>query len=264
MLRPSAPAGSRPVALLALLAALALPLATLLAPTAPASAAVTYNGVFSVPYDSTLYEASARQDSVRAISAQRWDELGRVVPTPIPTDFVKYPWSGTVYAVSFFGPERGDWIWKQLTAAEWARAGYPAPRDVAWVQDSVYYGYGTSTELFVRAPDGSIHKLTGEQWRAAGSPRPATHPDGGFLRLSWDSTIFSMSSVAKGSGQTIGYAAWSAYAFPTPRIVTRIPGDEVYTVGGASDVWYHTGAGLTRKITLAEWRAMGSPAPVRK
>ena len=110
------------------------------------------------------------------------------------------------------------------------------------------------------APDGAYRKLSYGEWTAAGSPTPDNRGNEGFIRYSWDSTIVRMSNLAAGQGTAIGYQQWSAEAFPTPRVVNRVAGDQVYTYYRDSRIWY-AGPGLNRQINYNEWAAMGFPSP---
>ena len=69
-----------------------------------------------------------------------------------------------------------------------------------------------------------------------------------------------MSDVAPGKGAPITYDQWREQAFPAPRVVNRVTGDQFYR-DYQSTIWY---AGPTefRPITFAEWQAAGSPAPL--
>lgn len=227
---------------------------------APATAQVYRTGVFSLSYTDRLFVADAATDSYSELDFATWRDMGFPQPQKVPTDWVKYPWSSTIYAVTFFGSERDEWVWDAVTYAEWSRAGRPAARNAGWIEGSAYHQWGTSTELFVDSPDGVIHKLTGTQWRDAGYPAPERRSNEGFLKYSWHSTIVQMSDLSGGQGWAISYTDWQREDFPTPRVVTRIVGDQVYKNCGSNDIWY-AGPGLNKKLTAAEWRAMGSPPP---
>lgn len=228
-----------------------------------ASAQMYSSGVFSVSYSGDLYEVDAGRGSVEKLSYSRWVAMGSPTPRPAATDFVKYSWSPTIYAVTFFGNQRHEWVWNQVTFGEWSRAGFPTARSAGWIQGTYFYKWGTSDELFAIAPDHSYRKLSGNEWAAAGFPSPDNRSNEGFIKYSWNSTIVRMTDLAAGQGYAINYAQWQAEAFPTPRVVTRVAGDQVYQNYGSADIWY-AGPGVNVKLSAAQWRSMGSPAPTVK
>lgn len=239
----------------ALLAALSL----LIVPTS-ATAQIYSSGIFSVSYNGDLYQVDKSSGSIHRLSYSEWLALGSPAATPRQTDFVKYPWSPTIYAVTFFGSERHEWVWASVSYSEWQHAGSPAPHSAGWIQGSYYYQWATSDEIFVLSPDGVKHKLTGQQWADAGRPAPERFGNDGFYKYSWDPTILHMTDLAGGHGYAISGSEWRHEDYPTPQVVNRVVGDQVYTQCGSSDIWY-AGPGLNRRISYAEWSAMGRPAP---
>lgn len=230
------------------------------ATAAPASADWYGDGVFSLGYSDELWQVDSSVDAAWPITFDEWAALGFPTPTPAATNYVKYPWSPTVYAVTFFGSERDEWLWDAVTYNQWGRAGFPTPRNAGWIEGSYYYKWGTSSELFVEGPDGVNHKLTYPEWQDSNFMPPVQRSNEGFVKYSWDSTVVRMTNLAFGQGHAVGYGEWSAEAFPTPQVVTRITGDQVYRNYGDSRIWY-AGPGLNRPITYGEWQAMGFPAP---
>lgn len=226
----------------------------------PASAELVPDGVYSISYTGDLFLVDSSSDQIIQLSYADWQALGFPSPQRAQTDWVKYPWSPTVYAVTFFGSEREEWMWADATFAEWQRAGFPTPRGAGWIEGSDYYKWGTADELFVDSPDGVIHKLSYRQWADAGHPDPYDNSNQGFIKYSWNPTIVYMDDRAAGQGSAISYGEWRDEDFPTPLVVTRVTGDQVYQVYGSPDIWY-AGPGLNKKLTAAEWRAMGYPAP---
>ena len=92
-----------------------------------------------------------------------------------PTEFVKYPWSPAIYAVTYW-PGEPSWQWKQLSAAEWAKAGYPAYRDAGFIYGTMFYTIGSSPVVYANGPDNVVHALTYAEWQAAGYPAPVRRP----------------------------------------------------------------------------------------
>lgn len=243
----------------ALLAALTI--ATIFAAgTTSASARVQYNGVYSLSYTDTLIYSSTRCDCFYPIDYDGWVSLGRPEPTRIGTDFVKYPWSATIYAVTFFGPDQADWLWSDVTYSEWRKAGFPQARNAGWIEGSTFYKYELNADILVTAPDGSTHALTGREWRDAGYPAPEVIYNQGYIRPSWTSDILFQYDAQRGSGYPISYGEWRDDGFPTPKVVNRIPNDRVYKYSWSGTIYYE-GGGLHRQLTLQEWQRMGSPRP---
>lgn len=224
---------------------------------APAQAAVP-NGYYKPAYTNDIFQVS--DGNARPITGAEWAAAGYPAPQGTPTDYVKYPWSPTVYAVTFWGDAESQWLWDRITEPEWAAAGYPAPRTAGYIAGSYFYKWGTANELFVLGEDGVHHKLTGAEWAASGYRGFDDRANEGFLRLSWADPIARSSDLAAGAGYPIGYGEWSNEAFPTPRTVQRVPGDQFYQQCG-SPVIYYAGPTMNRAINANEWRAAGSPQP---
>jgi len=244
----------------ALASILALGTAGAVAVAAAPSASAQSDGVYSVPYSSALYYHSHTGQYHQPLNFQEWVDLGRPAPKPVPTDFVKYPWSSNIYAVSFFDNASTQWEWKKLTFAEWSKAGKPTPRTAGHIEGSYYYKWGTnSSEVFVYLDDES-HKLTLNQWKAAGSPVPDVLSDSGFYKLSWDSTIVFYDSIANQDVYSVTYEWWKSEGSPTPKSARMLPGDEVCTMSGTQDLFYN-GWSYGGVLTYNQWRAAGFPSP---
>jgi hypothetical protein len=177
-----------------------------------------------------------------------------------PTDYVKYPWSPSVYSVTFYPGGENAWRWTRLDFAQYANVGFPAVRDAGYVAGSYLYKWGTSAEIFVEGPDGVNHKLTAAEWRDMGYRRFADRGNEGFQRLSWTSDIVRMNDLGRGQGRAIAFADWQEEAFPTPRVVQRIFGDQFYQYAGSDQIWY-AGPGMNRVVSYGEWAAAGFPTP---
>jgi hypothetical protein len=220
--------------------------------------------LYKIGYDSTIFEivpgTDGSENAVELTYAKWRDVYGLRAPEPASTDFVKYPWSPTVYAVTFWPGGESKWMWTPLTFPQWQTAGQPSPRNAGWIKGSYYYQWATSAEIFVEGADGVNHKLTYPEWAASGFRAQERRGDEGYLKLSWASEFARMSSLSTGAGRPMGYAEWQAEAFPTPSSVQRMPGDTFYSYRGSSTVWY-AGPGMNRPVTLQEWQAAGSPTP---
>lgn len=245
-LRPSIRALVARPALVAVLAVLAV-----LLPTSVASAVP--DGVYRTDDDGAVY--SVTSGSARQLSYDEWVGAGRPSPAPAPTAYVSYPWSGTIYANTWWGQAATQ---RTLSFDAWVLAGRPAPQRTGWVPGSYFYVWGTSPDVGVVAPDGGYHWLTAAEWAASGYQPPVRRSNEGFAKLTWSSTIAFMTDLAAGQGRPIGYDTWSRENFPRPAQVQRFPGDQFYRQVGSSTVWY-AGPTMNRTITLAEYQAAGSP-----
>lgn len=222
----------------------------------PATAAP--DGYYKQPFDATVWRVDG--GNARAIGYQEWSDAGFPVPTPSPTDYVKYPWSPTIYAVTFWGDQESQLDWDALNGPQWAAAGYPTPRTAGWIAGSYFYKWGTSNELFVVGADLVHHKLTYGEWEASGFRPFDPISNQGFMKLSWASNITRMTNLAAGSGYTIGYQEWSNEAFPTPQVVQRVVGDHFYRTASDPTIYYQ-GPAFHRAISYAEWTGAGRPSP---
>ena len=224
---------------------------------APANAAVS-DGYYKQPFDPTIWHLEGGTAS--AITYDEWAAAGFPVPAPSPTDYVKYPWSPTIYAVTFWDNPESAWDWDRLTQQQWWASGSPAPRTAGWITGSTYYQWATANELFVQGEDGVKHKLTYNEWAAAGFRAFDRHANEGFLKLSWAPNITWMPDLATGYGYSITYAQWSAESFPTPQVVQRVVGDHFFKYGNGSTIYY-MGPAFNRAISYPEWVGAGRPAP---
>lgn len=202
---------------LAAVAALALGGSLAVATAAPAAADLYEDGVFSLPYSDDLWRVDTASDAFRPLTYAEWAELGFPAPRPSRTGFVKYPWSPTVYAVTFFGNERTEWLWERVTYEQWARAGYPSPTIAGWIAGSYYYQWGTSAEVFVFGQDAVIHKLTYEEWRASDFEPAEWRSNEGFVQRANDVNVYWMPDLSVPTFSAITYDEWRRQDFPTPK-----------------------------------------------
>lgn len=220
--------------------------------------------LYKIVYDSTIYEMVTNLDGSKtpvALTYEKWrDVYNYRQPTPASTDFVKYPWSPTVYAVTFWPGGESAWMWTRLSFQQWQTAGKPFPRIAGWIKGSYYYQWRTSGEIFVEGEDGVNHKLTGAEWAASGYRDFERRSAEGFLKLTWAPEVARMWDVVNGGGRPLGFAEWQEEGFPTPSSVQRIRGDQFYQDYGNPTVYY-AGPGMNRAVTFAEWQAAGSPIP---
>lgn len=227
----------------------------------PAATAAQVNPdlLYKTPYDGTIYRIG--NGSPTPISYDEWrDVYGFQTPQPTPTDFVKYPWSATVYAVTFWADDENSWQWTAINYNQYRTAGSPTPRIAGWIQGSYYYKWGTNAELFVEGADGVNHKLTGPEWAASGYRSFADRANEGVFKLSWAPELTWMTNISAGQGYALSYPRWQEEAFPTPQVVRRINGDQFYQNYGSTTIWY-AGPGMNRPVSYNEWAGAGFPAP---
>ncbi|WP_129339675.1 hypothetical protein [Cellulomonas endophytica] len=223
--------------------------------------------LWTLPYTSDLVWTDGR--TLTPVTYEQWRSMGFDPPQRAHTSYRRFAWSATVYAVT----EVWSFYWhrwvtasRALTAAEWARAGRPAPAPASGtepVPGMRTLSWSTSPELFAVEPDGRHHRLTFAEWQGLGAPDPVASP-GGFVRLSWDGTggIGRQGTATDGSYQPLTYSEWVELGSPTPAVAARFPGDLVHARVGGSDLHYR-GPSLSRRITYDEWRLLGSPEPMR-
>ena len=215
-------------------------------------------GYYQLGYSDAIYVVSG--GSARQLSLDEWWAAGSPAPLPAPTEYVKYWWSSSIYAVTKWDAGAWSWQWDRLDLDQWRKAGSPSPADVAYVAGSYWYRWSTSDEIFVEAPDGVNHKLSYDEWAAAGFPSFVQRSNEGFVKLSWAAPIAMMWNVAGGGGGPIGFSSWQEQAFPTPLVANNLPGERFVQYVGDPGIYY-SGPTISKKLTLAEWQAAGSPAP---
>lgn len=233
------------------------------------------DGLYYVSYTGELWQVDSKNRRASAISYAQWQQLGFPGYKPAPTDYVRYAWSNTLYAVTFFGPDRAQWLWAHMSFEEWSRAGRPAARSAGWIEGTHFYQWRTSPNVYVIDDGGTVHSLTWGEYVAAGQPAFARH-EGGYYRLPWDSTgavIFlpiwgdgdippQALSHAAGMGRPIYFHEWQALGQPAPQVVAHLPQETGNggVVGSPGRLSYMSRAYM-KNLTDAEYAAMGRPAP---
>ena len=87
---------------------------------------------------------------------------------------VKYSWSPTLYAATFW-PGDPTLQWETLDYLRWSAAGFPAPRIAGWIYGTMYWQNPGVATIYAQTPDGVVHALTYQEWAAAGFPKPEQH-----------------------------------------------------------------------------------------
>lgn len=217
------------------------------------------DGYYLLEYADDIY--AVERGVPRALNGAQWAALGYPKPVIAPTEYVRYPWSSTISAVTRWGDDSRNWTWQVLSGAAWARAGYPAPRNAGYIAGSTFYTWSTDPgAIFVDEAGGGSHQLTYAEWVAAGKPRPESRSNQGFQKLSWDAGIARMTDVSAGRGGPISGSQWRDAGYPAPQVVKRFPGDTVYWGADRREIWY-AGPSVNRPLSYAEWVALGSPMP---
>lgn len=227
------------------------------------------DGLYKVAYSQELWEVNGAEDYAAAISYSDWASQGFPGFKPAPTDYVKYPWSPNIYAVTFFGSDQSQWLTDQLNYIEWQLVGFPAPRTAGLIPGSEFIQHDGSSEIFVQEPDdaAAFHKLTFPQWQAAGAPTP-TDTDIQFKKLAWDTSGAIFVNYFEDYGNQIDFAQWQYWGFPTPQNVQRLEGDEAPSFGvtrespGSSTlVYYNSFYDYENVLSFQEWQGAGAPPP---
>lgn len=136
------------------------------------------------------------------------------------------------------------------------------PTNIAHIPGSVYYRWKTSSEKFVKTPDGKIHKLTAAQYKAAGNPK-VTVQKGGYMRLTWGKqNIWYFPDITKSAGAyRVTTAQHKTQDKPTPKAVKRFPGDTFYRYWGVNKIYWSFKGKMSesRTVTTTEYKKAGSP-----
>lgn len=217
--------------------------------------------VYSVDYAKTLYTVSGNKATV--LSSAAYKKLGSPKTVKAPVKYVHYSWSPAVTAMHQWTSATSSRTWVHMTRTQFPFAGSPKPTVVDYIGDSTFYRFGTSSENLVRDSGGIRHRLTASQYSKAGKPKVTVLSNEGYVRLSWDrtKTVAHLTDVKKGKGAKVTAAQLKKAGGPTPKSVTRIAGDRVYYAGkSGKEIWY-SGPTLTRRLTTAEWKKLGSPKP---
>ena len=146
-------------------------------------------------------------------------EPGSHEPTTVRSEVVKYAWSPTLYAVTFF---RGDWEWHRLTYDEWARMGFQGGYNAGWIDGScitrgrVVRRSCSSTARM--APSTSCPTTNG--LRRACKSVETYDLDTGLVQRRGSSAIFIVFNYGTNQefGYQLDYADWLSYGSPTPEI----------------------------------------------
>jgi hypothetical protein len=220
--------------------------------------------LYKVAYDTMIYELITNVDATQTpvpLTFVKWrDVYAYEEPQLAPTEYLKYAWSPSIYAVTKWPGGEANWMWVPLSFLQWQTAGFPTPGITAWIKGSRFYKWVTDIGLFVKGADGIKHQLTYVEWEASGFQSFDEFSDAGFVKLSWSSDIAYMSSLSRGNGRPIVFAEWRDQAFPVPAVYQRLTGDAFYKEANDATLWYD-GPTMHRRINFLEWQAAGFPVP---
>ena len=220
--------------------------------------------IFRPAYSPAIYELVTANgvSTPTPIDYNRWMTVyGGQRPAATPTDYVKYPWSPTLYAVTFWPGGETKWQWDALSFTQWNYAGRPNARNAGWIAGSEIYKWGTGSELFLKAADATVHRLNYREWVDTGSRAFQDRAGSGYLKLTWNSNIvFTTDSSSASQGEAVDFPKWVAAATPTPLQRVRFAGDAFYKYQDSVDIYY-SGPTLNRAITFTEWLGAGMPVP---
>jgi uncharacterized protein YkwD len=127
----------------------------------------TITGWQKTAYNPTIYALSG--STHRPASFSEWAGAGYPNPTPTNTWYVRYPWSSSVYAVTFWAQ---GWQWDRLSYGEWIAAQAPTPRLAGWIDGSSLWKYAASSTLYLTDPEGNTHPLNWDEWEDTGFRAP--------------------------------------------------------------------------------------------
>jgi hypothetical protein len=118
-------------------------------------------------YSATIYATNGT--SRHGVSYDEWAGAGFPNPGGTNTEYVHYPWSPSIYAVTFWP---GEWQWDKLDYNGWATAGFPSPRTAGWIDGSTIWKKATAAEIYITDPEGQQHALTYDEWAATNFMAP--------------------------------------------------------------------------------------------
>lgn len=105
----------------------------------------------------------------RPATYAEWAAAGFPAPSATNTWYVRYPWSASISAVTFWAD---GWQWERLDYAAWAAAGHPSPRTAGWIGGSTIWKRADAPALYLSDPSGQTHQLSYAEWAATEFRRP--------------------------------------------------------------------------------------------
>jgi hypothetical protein len=254
----------------AVLTAAALLLGGTLA-TIPADIAVAapVGGVvyYSNPFDDRLVAVRPADTSLEysGASYEEWRADGFPAPVPARVTYIGYTWDSTIWADQAFG--RFTYT-TMLDFDRWTRAGQPAPRSDVLADSHDVIRYDGSDELFVilgatYTDEPGFYKLSFAEFARLGYPAVDRVEQTTFRKLPWNPAIIGPKDRTGDIG-VMSFEAWDYFSRPTPQIVRSFDGDRFCQAAGSADIRYvGIAAPQGMKLSYAQWRDAGFPAPTR-
>jgi hypothetical protein len=216
--------------------------------------------IYRNAYSPTIYEL-VNGTTPTPLSKERWLSVyGGKTPLKTPTDYVRYSWSPSLYAVTYWPGGETARQWDRLTREQVRAVGSPTGREVGFIKGTIFYRWSTSDQIIAKAPDGVRHVMTAQEWKDAGNRRVENRINNGFRKLPWAADIVRFTDIAGGRGHPVTAAVWAAEGSPSPEVVSSAPGELFSRAAGDPTIWY-TGLTIDRPISNAEWVAAGKPDP---
>lgn len=212
--------------------------------------------VFTFAPASEIY-ATSPDGVTHLLTFREWQDMGYRQPERSAGSFVRYPWSSSLYSVEFTSPA---WVWKRLSYTDWLQLGQPAARIAGFIQGTTYYQHQNSSEVFARGEDGVLHKLSFDEWSAAGSPS-AQRLVSGYFKTSWMGTIYYNANVKVEGSRPINFAEWSAAQFPSPAVNEFVPFSFYWKPVNSGNIYYRAPDGRDILMSYTQWKQAGGPWP---
>ncbi len=104
------------------------------------------------------------------------------------------------------------------------------------------------------SPAGEV-PATDADHKAAGSP-PLT-PSVRYVKVAWDSAVYQQkaTSLTASSVIAVSHDQWAAAGFPTPQVLSYIPGTTFFKYANLPTIFMRTPSGAVRAATLDEWKS---------
>ncbi|WP_404446651.1 M15 family metallopeptidase [Microbacterium marinum] len=146
-----------------------------------------------------------------------------------------------------------------------------APSPTPSVAPVTVFGYyrtpwKTNSFIYEVRTDGTVHRLTRDQWKAVGAPAVAFAPVS-YARTSWSTKVYALVTWPHHDGDEavdqvvpLGSAALRSVGSPRGRVMGHVPTTTYFRyASGPKDLYARTPDGAARLLTSGERRAAGSP-----
>ncbi|MFT4245058.1 MAG: CHAP domain-containing protein [Micrococcaceae bacterium] len=111
------------------------------------------------------------------LTYDQWKKVGSPKPKKQNALYVRYSWDNQKWmAVPIDNGKKGI-LWKPLNQAEYAAEGSPKMQNAGYITGTTFYKSWSSDDVYARSASGKVHKLTYDEWKKAGSPKPQVIED---------------------------------------------------------------------------------------